>query len=155
MSRNPCTHPGDIRVLTAIGSHPDFDHLVNVVVFPSVGERPLCNMMSGGDLDGDVYFVTWNASLLGHLSVERLCPPARYTKPDIISEKPAEETIADYFTFYLERDCLGQLANLHLALSDQFGIKGPLQPECIQLSRLQSVAVDFAKHGECVPREEF
>jgi hypothetical protein len=36
-----------------------------------------------------------------------MCPPAYYTKPDIIIEKPAEETIADYFTFYLERDCLG------------------------------------------------
>ena len=35
------------------------------------------------------------------------------------------------------------------------GVKGPLDPKCIQLSRLQSVAVDFAKHGECVPREEF
>ena len=118
MSRNPCTHPGDIRLLNAIGNHPEFDHLVNVVVFPSTGDRPLCNMMSGGDLDGDVYFICWDQNILQHLTPESLYPPAKYTKPDIIIEKPAEETIADYFTFYLERDCLGQLANLHLALCD-------------------------------------
>ena len=75
-------------------------------------------MMSGGDLDGDVYFVCWDDVLLSHLSQSKIYPPAKYTKPDIIIEKPAEETIADYFTFYLERDCLGQLANLHLALAD-------------------------------------
>lgn len=75
-------------------------------------------MMSGGDLDGDVYFVCWDQTIMQHLTPESLYPPAKYTKPDIILEKPAEETIADYFTFYLERDCLGQLANLHLALCD-------------------------------------
>jgi RNA-dependent RNA polymerase len=68
MSRNPCTHPGDIRMLTAVGSHPEFDHLVNVVVFPSTGDRPLCNMMSGGDLDGDVYFVCWDQAILASLT---------------------------------------------------------------------------------------
>lgn len=26
---------------------------------------------------------------------------------------------------------------------------------CIELSGLQSIAVDFAKHGECVPRAHF
>lgn len=117
VSRNPCTHPGDVRLLQAV-DRPEFSHLVNVVVFPSTGERPLCNMMAGGDLDGDVYFVSWDEQLLAHLSEDKMQPPARYTKPDLIKEKPAEETIADYFTFYLERDVLGQLANLHLALCD-------------------------------------
>jgi hypothetical protein len=68
----------------------------------------------------------------------------------MIKEKPREETIADYFNFYLERDVLGRLANLHLALCDQMGKNGPLHPLCIELSGLQSIAVDFAKHGESV-----
>jgi hypothetical protein len=50
---------------------------------------------------------------------------------------------------------LVNLLNLHLALCDQLGPKGPLHPKCIELSGLQSIAVDFAKHGECVPREAF
>ena len=58
VSRNPCTHPGDIRLLEAVDI-PEYRHLINVVVFPSTGLRPLCNMMSGGVLDRDVYFLCW------------------------------------------------------------------------------------------------
>ena len=63
--------------------------------------------------------------------------------------------MADYFVWYLERDVLGKLANLHLALCDQYGPKGPLADECLTLSHLQAVAVDFAKHGECVSHKEY
>lgn len=117
VSRNPCTHPGDIRLLDAV-DRPELQHLVNVIVFPSTGERPLCNMMSGGDLDGDVYFVCWDQRITSHITNKTIQPPATYTKPDFVKTKPAEESIADYFTFFLERDVLGQLANLHLALCD-------------------------------------
>ena len=40
VSRNPCTHPGDVRLLEAV-DHPSLRHLVNVIVFPSTGHRPL------------------------------------------------------------------------------------------------------------------
>ena len=63
MSRNPCTHPGDIRVLEAVDI-PQFRHLSNVVVFSSKGDRPQFNKMAGGDLDGDVYFVCWEKSII-------------------------------------------------------------------------------------------
>lgn len=39
---------------------------------------------------------------------------------------------------------------MHLALSDQLGKDGPKHPDCLTLAHLQSIAVDFAKHGECV-----
>lgn len=154
VSRNPCTHPGDVRILQGVDV-PELRHLYNVIVFPSTGVRPLCNMMSGGDLDGDVYFVCWDERILSNIPEENIYAPAKYTKPDIIHDKPAEETIADYYTFYLERDCLGQLANLHLNLCDFIGRHGPRDPRCIELSGLQSIAVDFAKHGESVPRSRF
>jgi RNA-dependent RNA polymerase len=64
-------------------------------------------MMAGGDLDGDVYFVCWDERIVSHLDEKNVYPPAKYTKPDMIKEKPAEENIADYFTFFLERDVLG------------------------------------------------
>ena len=86
---------------------PEFRYLTNVVVFPSTGERPLCNMMSGGDLDGDVYYVCWDERITSHINQSSILPPAKYSKPDFIKEKPAEESIADYFIFYLERDVLG------------------------------------------------
>ena len=59
LARNPCGHKGDIRRAVAIGKdHPAYErlkHLVNVVVFPSMGKRPLASETAGGDLDGDVY----------------------------------------------------------------------------------------------------
>ena len=61
--KNPCNHPGDIRRLKAV-SHKELNHLVNVVVFPSKGQRPEQNKMSGGDLDGDVYMVIWDKDLM-------------------------------------------------------------------------------------------
>ena len=54
-------------------------------------------------------------------------PPAVYTKPTTISESPQTDSLPDHFIFYLERDLLGRLANLHLALCDQLGKDGPKQ----------------------------
>ena len=39
VTKNPCNHPGDIRKLKAV-KHHKLEHLVNVVVFSSKGERP-------------------------------------------------------------------------------------------------------------------
>jgi RNA-dependent RNA polymerase len=118
ITRNPCLHPGDVRVMTGV-DRPQLRHLTNVVVFSSKGVRPACNMMAGGDLDGDVYFVCWDEELMEkHLMPSMVLPPAKYEKPKIIHEKPDGDTLADYFVFYLERDVLGKISNLHLALCD-------------------------------------
>ncbi|CAJ0762386.1 15599_t:CDS:1, partial [Entrophospora sp. SA101] len=50
--RNPCFHPGDIRVVTAVKVKA-LDYLVDVLVFPTLGYRDLPSQCSGGDLDGD------------------------------------------------------------------------------------------------------
>lgn len=153
MTRNPCTHPGDLRVLTAVDK-PELSRVhYNTVVFSSKGQRPMCNMMAGGDLDGDVYFVCWDESLRKHLKKENLVEAAKYEKPKILTEKPQGDSLADYFCFYLERDVLGKIANLHLALCDYYGRYGPMHEDCVYLSHLCSVAVDFAKHGECVSKD--
>ena len=121
-----------------------------MVVFSSKGERPTCNKMSGGDLDGDVYFVCWDQELICHLDVEQMEDPGEYAKPTTVKVKPPTEGLADYFVFYLERDILGKICNLHLALADSLGRDGPKHPDCLTLAHLQSIAVDFAKHGEPV-----
>ena len=46
VAKNPCLHPGDVRVLQAVAV-PQLKHLVNVVVFPILGERPHPNELSG------------------------------------------------------------------------------------------------------------
>lgn len=39
VTRNPCVHPGDLRVLQAVDNHA-LRYLFNVVVFSSKGDRP-------------------------------------------------------------------------------------------------------------------
>lgn len=150
VTRNPCLNPGDLRLLKGV-DRPELRHLYNVVVFSSKGERPTCNKMSGGDLDGDVYFVCWDQELISHLHVDQMEDPGNYPKPTTVKEKPVSEGLADYFIWFLERDILGKICNLHLALADTLGRDGPKHKDCLTLAHLQSIAVDFAKHGEYVP----
>lgn len=111
--------------------------------------------MSGGDLDGDVYFVAWDKELLSYIDPMDIKEPADYSKSELIKEKPDSEELPDYFTFYLQRDVLGTVSNLWLRLCDKLGPNGPLDPRCMKLSHMCSVAVDFAKHGECVSKKNF
>ncbi|GER25251.1 RNA-dependent RNA polymerase 6 [Striga asiatica] len=63
IAKNPCLHPGDVRILEAVDA-PELHHLYDCLVFPQKGERPHPNEASGSDLDGDLYFVTWDQNLI-------------------------------------------------------------------------------------------
>ena len=62
VARNPCYNLSEIRKVRAIFV-PELKHLENCIVFPKKGKRPLTNILSGGDLDGDFYFVSWDEIL--------------------------------------------------------------------------------------------
>ena len=62
VTKNPCFHEGDIRMLQA-ANVPSLSHMVDCIVFPQVGQRPHPDEMSGSDLDGDMYFVCWDEQL--------------------------------------------------------------------------------------------
>ena len=63
MAKNPCLHPGDIRILQAV-DRPELHHLTDCFVMPQKGDRPHSNEASGSDLDGDIYFVCWDPRLI-------------------------------------------------------------------------------------------
>lgn len=128
VGRNPSLHPGDVRVVEAVDV-PGLRHLKNVVVFPKTGDRDIPSMCSGGDMDGDDYFVYWD---------ERLIPPewdhppldhdADSSTPGL--DKPADVTIEDvtrFFAQYMKNDSLGRIAIAHFAQADQLsgGVKNP------------------------------
>lgn len=46
-TRNPCYHPGDIRVLQVVDV-PGCRHLRDCIIFPVKGPRPHADEMAGG-----------------------------------------------------------------------------------------------------------
>ena len=51
VAKNPCMHAGDVRILKAVNI-PALEHMINCIVFPCKGTRPITNQCSGSDLDG-------------------------------------------------------------------------------------------------------
>ncbi|KAI8984846.1 RdRP-domain-containing protein [Trametes punicea] len=70
VGRNPAHHPGDIRKLRAV-DHPLLRHHRNCIVFPRTAPHSVPDTIASGDLDGDVYFISWEPALL----------PPQATKP--------------------------------------------------------------------------
>lgn len=146
VGRNPSLHPGDLRIVEAVNvDHPDLKALRNVVVFPAEGERDLASMCSGGDLDGDDYFVIWDKQLIPQ---EWNYPPMLHdaAEPKVVSQKITIKDIGRFFVEYMKNDSLSDIALAHLVWSDKSN-DGPKSPECLQLAQLHSNAVDYSKTG--------
>lgn len=92
-------------------------HLVDCVVFPAKGLRPHTDEMSGSDLDGDKYFVTWYDKLIPTRENE---DPMDFTSPEKkVLQRPVE--VGDMIQFvsdYIKNDQLGIIANAHLVHAD-------------------------------------
>jgi hypothetical protein len=99
-----------------------------------------------GDLDGDTYSFYWDKDIVD--SFKANYPPAvnrKISKSGIGSLDPV-----DHIVYYLQRDSLGKLCDLHMALCDKIGVKGPKEDSLKALSSLIQESVDFAKHGKAV-----
>ncbi|KAK8567431.1 hypothetical protein V6N13_105398 [Hibiscus sabdariffa] len=147
VAKNPCLHPGDVRVLRAIDV-PDLHHMVDCVVFPQQGSRPHPNECSGSDLDGDIYFVCWDPDLIPSKQIE----PMDYSPApsSTLDHEVTIEEIEEYFTNYIVNDSLGIISNAHTVYADREPGKAMSRP-CLALAKLFSIAVDFPKTG--VPAE--
>jgi RNA-dependent RNA polymerase len=121
VGRNPSLHAGDIRVVQAVDV-AELRHLKDVVVFPSTGDRPVPNMLSGGDLDGDDFFIIWDEQLIPK---EWNHPPMNFTpeKPYEVADGVTVDDIRDFFVSYMKNDVLGLVATSHLAHADKSGIR--------------------------------
>lgn len=163
VTRNPCFHPGDIRIVEAVDHSDELGHLVDCIVFPS-GILLITLIFSGRKRHpqpmqwrrlGWRYFhvvfrlisrVIWDPELIPEYTVEPMEPD-----PKIIGIKdPSIDAIKRFFVDYIISDNLGQIANSHLALSDLLH-NGPFNEKCIALAHLHSQAVDFPKTGVRAP----
>ncbi|CAF3629209.1 unnamed protein product [Rotaria sp. Silwood1] len=144
ITKNPCHHPGDLRVLRAV-NEKTLHHLYDVLVFPQQGSRPHASEISGSDLDGDEYTVIWDPTLVP------ISPnPTPYEYDSGPSPKPLNRIVTrnDRLKVILdicEQDNLGRLSNIHLVLVDQLGIDSE---EAILLAAGLSQELDSVKSGE-------
>ena len=146
ITRCPALHPGDIQCVQAVEAPPlcALNNLQNVVVFSSKGQRDLPSQLSGGDLDGDLYNVIYDAALYPKLAHA----PADYTTivPIDIGREVERRDITEHFRLFMQNDNLGQIATLHQIMADQED-SATFSQVCLLLADLHSNAVDFSKTG--------
>lgn len=121
VGRNPSLHPGDVRVVQAVDV-PGLRHLRNVVVFPQKGDRDIPSMCSGGDLDGDDFFVLWDERLLP--SQWNFPPMHHDAESSASNDLPHDIAINDmcaFFAQYMKNDSVGLIATAHVAWNDKLG----------------------------------
>jgi len=153
VTRSPCGHPGDIRILTAVRPSPG-SLWRDCIVFPQDGEQPLPDQMSGGDLDGDEFFVCWD---------ERLFPPyleaanPRQPKPKRPFEPPSEYS-DKYLTAAIQDHVVEQLNNYDLGESskaweraNEESIDGAKSKLSLYLNARYEACMDTNKSGEQIP----
>lgn len=113
VTRSPAMHPGDIQLVNAVDvpEGSPLAELRNVVVFSQHGERDIPSMLSGGDLDGDLYNVIW---------LPQLIPPRTYAPADYPKVPPMEldrvvkaKDMSDFFVTFMESDQLGMICTAH------------------------------------------
>ncbi|RFU28144.1 hypothetical protein B7463_g8205, partial [Scytalidium lignicola] len=167
VGRNPSLHPGDIRVVRAVNV-PELHYLRDVVVFPQNGDRDIPSMCSGGDLDGDDYFVIWDKRLQPS---EWNCEPMNYEAmaPKELQRPVKVTDLMKFFVRYMKNDTLPTIAHAHIAQADalDLGVKDakclfsspipspfPLSDTLylppylgLELAELHSRAVDYVKSG--------
>jgi RNA-dependent RNA polymerase len=104
ISRSPTTHPGDVRMVRAVGkpdnAPPGLISLKNCVAFACKGHRPLPSMLAGGDLDGDIYCLVMDERLFP----KREYPPGDYEPPEHARlNRPADaRDIANFVVDYIK-----------------------------------------------------
>ena len=107
---------GDMRTFEAVDVQA-LHHLFDCVVFPAKGHRPHTDEMSGSDLDGDKYFVTWYDKLIPTRENE---DPMDFTSPDkkVLQRPVAVDDMIQFVSDYIKNDQLGIIANAHLVHAD-------------------------------------
>ena len=150
VTKHPVMHPGDVRMLTAIDV-PQLRGHRNVILFSKHGDRPEADKMSGSDLDGDEFAVTWDKRLFLESNKEAMdyegTDTSRVRRLSGKPEKVTEELVV-HFLDHIKNASVGQISMLWL---DHAASKGATSDECTKLAELHSIAVDYPKSG--VPAE--
>ncbi|CAF0755386.1 unnamed protein product [Adineta steineri] len=145
VTKNPCHHPGDVRIFQAVDV-PRLRHLKDVIVFPQRGKRPHPNEISGSDLDGDEYAVIWHSAFIPKTPNDIPYDYDSQTPMLRVVDRPVnradiQATVLDIS----EQSCVGKLCSLHLANMDLHGVA---HPKTLAIAGHISEELDAPKTGQ-------
>jgi hypothetical protein len=174
VTRFPCMERKDGRLLPVITSKPFrmtdqqwtdlMSRDVGTIIFANSGpgKRPLPELIANGDLDGDLYFVCWNETILSNLrhaepvdlkqpaglaAVERE-PTGRFsmTAPKPGWLRQTQHHVADLRTIMDHSKLFAKLHSLSIKEADMTN-EGMNDPDVVQYGRAYKQALDIGKHG--------
>ena len=119
--RNPCVLPSDIRVLFARSrtrcNSKLRDLYQNCLVLPAKGRDSHAQECSGGDLDGDLYYVIWDERLIP----PKLSPPGLKVvkvKTIEVAAKASHYDMMELLDDYDSTDYLGTIEDIDIDVAD-------------------------------------
>lgn len=147
--RNPCVLPSDVRVLNACKKtfSPRLKQLYqNCLVIPSRGPDSHARECSGGDLDGDLYYVIWDQDVVPprlKIPGEKVVEVETKEMASLDCDNSAD-AMMQFYCDYVSKNQLGIIANAHLAIADKLGMR---HPQSIELARYVAAETDAPKKG--------
>ncbi|KAL5624132.1 hypothetical protein BROUX41_004192 [Berkeleyomyces rouxiae] len=157
VARSPAHFPSDIQRVKAV-FRPELRHLTDVVVFSAKGDRPLADLLSGGDYDGDMAWVCWDERIVQNF--ENAPPPPdlflglekdekTFAEIDDSSYQQREDTVDQFllhaFMFNMNESMLGLCTTYKEYLC--YELDSVKEPQIAVLSTLLGYLVDQMKQG--------
>ncbi|KAL7550661.1 hypothetical protein ACHAWF_013880 [Thalassiosira exigua] len=165
VSRSPCMEVGDGRMVSVVRTRPDgmdedkWEWLQGLafgaIIFanPKRGQRPLPELIAGGDLDGDLYWICWEETILSQIH------PVPITDDELLSSSgaavvrqkeynpgwydDAQTFISQIPAMHFDIDCLiGMLYN------NSYKIEDVRDSNAVSFARAYKKAIDQKKNGE-------
>ena len=158
--RDPCYHPGDVRVLRMTKEKQGYENLRDCLVLPVKGPRPHAFECSGGDLSGNKFFVSWDEKLIPNKITSPCAYPPKRTPgcrkaaafvpccqlpktklSPVWRNREGRQEIREYFASY-EDDLTDKIDATYMKYAAAFG---PSSKECRELSKMLYQANDLTQ----------
>ena len=175
--RSPGIHCGDVRKGRVVLPSEELKAVLgklgprdNSVIFSVQGKRSLADEQAGGDLDGDIFSVIWNASLVTACECQLACSAEELKAVEVAQEEETggstgrqgsgfelDERMREKqhaATVLKIRGCqhlVGQAANYWLKLAET---EGALSERAKRVACIYSLALDASKTGKAVPKAQ-
>ncbi|CAF4082548.1 unnamed protein product, partial [Rotaria sordida] len=142
VAKSPSYYLGDIRVLK-LTSYQQLEHLYDVIVFPTKGQRPHPNEIAGSDLDGDKYLICWDNDLIP----KQVNKPMNYNSTAKVQESEfiTRNEMISHFANAKKNNQSGIIDNYYNYWANLLGVNST---QCRRLAELFSEAVDAPKTGQ-------